>query len=175
VPALIPTDSRLNTLHPDARFPLCLLIDRVWKELGINLEPFDFYRGAAAQAVAFNTNASTKRHGESWHNICLPDGTQASLAAHVRVVLPAQRFLGFGDSRLEPPNAKRLHVDLWSDKVGERLTAEQMIYAAVGLKAEEIGWRTGARWSGLQDWCHIEWRSRWPTIASALASGEFIT
>jgi len=172
---LRPEDPRLKPLHPDVRFPLCLLVDRIWRELGLQLHVFDLYRDGHAQGAAFASGASTKRAGESFHNTRLPDGTQASLAAHVSVILPGGGFLGFGDSRLEPPGAKRLQVDLWSDRAGEALTAEQMIYAAVALKAEEVGFRCGARWSGLQDWCHLEWRSRWPTIASAFESGEFIT
>jgi len=170
---MTPDSQELRTLHPDARFPLCLLVERVWKELGLMLDVFDIYRGAAAQAVAFNTGASKKPAGKSFHNLCLPNGTPASLAAHLRVILPAGEFLGFGDSRLEPVGARKMHVDIWADKVGEQLTAEQMIYAAISLKAEEIGFRVGAKWGGLQDWCHVEWRQRWPTVDAALASGEF--
>lgn len=154
MPPLIPD---LKDLHPIMHLPLTMLVERVYQDLGLTLEVFDFYRDPIAQDAAFAKGLSKKPAGKSWHNLTFVDGRPASLAAHVRVVLPNGRYLGFGSSSLEPPGARKLHVDIWDNKVGEFLTAEQMIYAAITLKAEEIGFVSGARWSTLQDWCHVEW------------------
>ena len=148
----------LAALHPVVHAPLRLLVRRVFEELGLALEVFDLWRDGAAQEAAFARGATKRRAGQSWHNLTFPDGSPASFAAHVRVILPGGRYLGFGDSLLEPSNAaRRIHADIWENKLGEMLTAEHLVYTAVALKAEEIGFVSGSRWSRLQDWCHVEW------------------
>ena len=150
-------DLLLRKVHPVVRPPVCTLVNRVALELGISLRVFDTYRDGVAQDAAFAAGASKKKAGQSWHNLTLADGTPAAFAVHVGVELPTLGLIGFGKSLLEPPGAVRVWADVWDNKVGTRLTAEQLVLAAVGLKAEEIGFVAGMRWRMLQDWCHVEW------------------
>ena len=167
----------LAQLHPVCHAPLETLIQRAAHELGLSLTPFDAHRGDAAQNAALASGASKKPAGKSWHNLVFPGGRPCSFAVHVRIDLPDGGGVGFGDSRLEYPGAVLLHADIWRDKVGERLTARQLVYVCVMLLAEEIGWTTGGRWSGLQDWCHLEWHPNGATmeqVKAALLANEVI-